>query len=243
MDYSSDTEKLSNGWNIVGKDENNEAQITGETNIVNEGFREGEPKEFIDGEQSEANKFFGYGNEGVYDEWEERLKLPERTALADYTGKAHGPNKVNGNYNEINEPLRDQVPLNRDIENRVEKIKNAMNKYELGDDLIVYRGCDSKMFGGLKDAEDIKKCFLGRVVRDRGFVSTSAVKGKQFTKMRIQLKIKIPRGKGRGAFISPLSHFPKEHEFLLKNNSSFRVTDVYSDPRNNYTWVEMDLLT
>ena len=243
VDYSSDTEKLSNGWNIVGKDENNEAQITGETNIVNEGFREGEPKEFIDGEQSEANKFFGYGNEGVYDEWEERLKLPERTALADYTGKAHGPNKVNGNYYEINEPLRDQVPLNRNIENRVEKIKNAMNKYELGDDLIVYRGCDNKMFGGLKDAEDIKKCFLGRVVRDRGFVSTSAVKGKQFTKMRIQLKIKIPRGKGRGAFISPLSHFPKEHEFLLKNNSSFRVTDVYSDPRNNYTWVEMDLLT
>ena len=243
VDYSSDTEKLSNGWNIVGKDENNEAQVTGETNIVNEGFRDGEPKEFIDGEQSEANKFFGYGNDGAYDEWEERLKLPERTALADYTGTAHGANKVTGNYNEINEPLRDQVPLDRDIQNRVEKINNAMNKYELGDDMIVYRGCDSKLFGGLDDADDIKKYYFGRVVRDRGFVSTSAVKGKQFTKKKIQLKIRIPRGKGRGAFISPLSHFPKEHEFLIKNSSSFRITDVYNEPRNNNTWVEMDLIT
>ena len=243
VDYNSNTEKLSNDWNIVGKDENNEAQITGETNIRNEGFREGEPKEFIDGQQDEANKFFGYGNDGVFDNWEARLKLPEMHTLTDYTGKAHGPNKVPGNYKDVNEPLREQLPLDRDIQDRVEKINNAMNKYELGDDMIVYRGCDSKLFGGLDDAEDIKKVYLGRVVRDRGFVSTSAVKGKQFTQMKIQLKIKIPRGKGRGAFISPFSHFPQEHEFLLKNNSTFRVTDAYSNPSTNHTWVEMDMLT
>ena len=210
---------------------------------VNEGFREGEPKEFIDGEQHAANKFFGYGNDGAYDKWADHLKEPERTALADYTGNSKGDNKADVNYRKINESLRDQLPLEEDIQNRMENINNAMNKYELGDDLIVYRGCDEKLFGGLVDADEIRKNYLGRVVRDRGFVSTSAVKGKQFKQKKIQLKIRIPHGKGRGVFISPISHFPKEHEFLLKNSSAFRVTDVHSDNFNHNTWVEMDLIT
>ncbi len=238
VDYSDTNKKISQGWSIVGK-EGNEAKVTGETNIINEGFRQGEPQEFINGEQDAANNFFGYGNDGTYDDWEERLKLPERTSLADYTGNS----RVRGNFRELNEPMRNEQPMEKDLQDRVKHINNAMNKYELGDDLIVYRGCSGDLFGGLYDADEIRKNYLGRVVRDRGFVSTSAVKGKQFTKKSIQLKIRIPHGRGRGAFISPLSHYPKEHEFLLKNNSSFRVTNVYSEPAKHYTWVEMDLIT
>ena len=242
VDYSDSNKKISQGWNIVGE-EGGEAKVTGETNIINEGFREGEPREFVNGEQAAANNFFGYGNNGAYDEWEKGLKPAERSTLEDYTGNSKGKNIAKGNYREINEPLREQLPMEEDLQNRVENINNAMNKYELGDDLIVYRGCDGKLFGGLEDADDIRKNYLGRVVRDRGFVSTSAVKGKQFIQKNIQLKIRVPHGRGRGAFISPFSHFPTEHEFLIKNNSSFRVTDVYSQQGSNYTWVEMDLLT
>ena len=238
VDYSDTNKNISQGWSLVGK-EGGEAKVTGETNIINEGFRPGESKEFINGEQSAANDFFGYGNDGTYDDWEARLKAPERFSLADYTGNS----RVRGNFREINTPLRDQLPMEKDLQNRVKQINNAMNKYELGDDLFVYRGCSGDLFGGLYEADEIRKNYLGRVVRDRGFVSTSAIKGKQFIKKNIQLKIRVPHGKGRGAFISPLSHYPQEHEFLLKNNSSFRVTNVYSDPAQHHTWVEMDLIT
>ena len=132
VDYSDSNKKISQGWSIVGK-EGDEAKVTGETNIINEGFRPGEPQEFVNGAQAAANNFFGYGNDGTYDEWEERLKMPERTSLADYTGNS----RVRGNFRELNEPLRNQLPMDKDLEDRVNLINNAMNKYEPGDDLIV----------------------------------------------------------------------------------------------------------
>ena len=233
-DYS-DNENIRKGWNLVEKD-GDDAKVTGEATIQKEGLGPGDSKSFADGEQTAASNFFGAGNGGTFDNWRANLKPDELTALKDYTG-----NLNKGSFGEFNEPLRKQKPLSEDLQNRLKSINNAMNNYDLPEDLTVYRGVTSEMFGGLYDAEKIKKYYMGRTIRDRGFVSTSAVKGKQFKK-GIQLKIRVPRGKGRGAFLSPFSRYQHEHEFLLKNSSSFKITNVYHDDSDDKTWVEMDLI-
>ena len=233
VDYS-DNEDIRKGWNLVEKD-GDSAKVTGEAMMQKEGLGPGAPKTFADGDETEASNFFGAGNNGTFDKWKADLKPDELTALTDYTG-----NFNKGSFGEFNVPLRKKKPLAKDLQNRLKSINNAMNKYELPEDLEVYRGVTADMFGGLLDAEKIKKYYMGRTMRDRGFVSTSSIQGKQFKK-GIQLKIKVPKGKGRGALLSPFSKYPKEHEFLMKNSSAFHVTNVYHNDSDDKTWVELEL--
>lgn len=240
VNYSSDREKLSKGWNLVGKNELDDVDVAGETTIRQDGLGPGEPASFsaARNEDKKASDFLGVNNQGAYDKWKADLKPEEEQALKDYTG-----NIDEGGFRDYNVPLRKQEPLPPLIQNRLGMINDAMNRFDLPGDLTLYRGSSPDLFGQLTDADKIRKYYVGRVVRDRGFVSTSAVQGKQFTNKMIQLKIRVPKGKGRGALISPFSRYPNENEFLLKNSSAFLVTDAYHSDIDDKIWVEMDLLT
>lgn len=42
----------------------------------------------------------------------------------------------------------------------------------------------------------------------------------------IDLVVKVPKGRGRGAYIRHLSKYPRENEFLLNNHSVFSVDNI-----------------
>ena len=97
---------------------------------------------------------------------------------------------------------------------------------KLSEPMIVHRGSGPELLGGLTDPQEIMKQFGGKTVRDKGFTSTSTVIGSDF-KGAIHYKITVPAGKGRGGFLEPMSHFPRENEFLIKRNAGFVVRKAY----------------
>lgn len=57
----------------------------------------------------------------------------------------------------------------------------------------------------------------------------------------IMLKLKIPKGKGRGVYIENLSAINGEKEFLLKRGSKFKITKisrVLDKPCIEMEWIE-----
>lgn len=200
-------------------------------------------------DETEAADFLGMDKKGANSRWLSSLTKEERSALEHYT-----LDKGEGNYNEVNTPLRTGVNQTRDKDSwrslsteETEKLDrqrtdmdSAIEKYELKEPMIVHRGSSADMLGGLTDPDKIMQRFGGRVVRDRGYVSTSVLEKEGFEDDNhyIHYKISVPAGKGHGAFISPLSHFHHEQEFLLKRNTSFVVMNAYLD-KNGKTVVEL----
>ena len=109
---------------------------------------------------------------------------------------------------------------------------DAIDKYELDDDIIVYRAMD---IGNDKWLENtVLDCAkTGKLFTDNAFVSSSTLKTvdkalvEHFsTKLSkfIMLKIRIPKGKGRGAYIAPFSldKYIKQCEFLIGRGSQLK---------------------
>ena len=212
-----------------------------------------------------ANKFFGTDSKrGAFNKWRGDLTPDEYTAVRGYTGLDW---RQMGAYYSINLALRmmkDGEDVDTGLNNihtmgdtdrnllrkRIHSLDSAMAKAELQKPIVVHRGSDGSIFGhrgsdgsmidGLTDPAEIMKRFGGRVVRDKGFTSTSAVKGGQFAR-DIHFIITVPPGKGRGAFIAPISQKENENEFLLNRGSSFLVKKAYRDENAHQTVVEMEV--
>lgn len=172
---------------------------------------------------AEANTLF----RASYKAWKSKTTEEERDTIRDYTGS---------DYTYINRALRNNSVLASMMSDEAKaerfeqasKISSGISKYDLNDNIIVYRGVsldalginavfDSKISEGMKD-------LVGTVYKDKGFMSTSAVKSSSFTSKEAVMSIKVPKGKGRGAWVSPISLYPYENEFLLQRSSSLKIT-------------------
>ena len=203
----------------------------------------------------QAYKFFGVNNGGTYDKWERGLSGNQRKAIHGYSNMGY-----TGDFQTINGALRDipdesygslreglaAVPdlqnkgkTRKILGNRIDLIDSALAGFDLRKPLTVYRGSTAKLLGDETDPKRIMDRYGGRTVRDKGFTSTSAVKGSQFGNSEIQYIITVPPGKGRGAFIAPIAQIHTENEFLLKRNTSFVVKKAYRE--QNQTFVEMEV--
>jgi hypothetical protein len=119
----------------------------------------------------------------------------------------------------FNKILRESLPINQSLYNGLNKIIDTINKTSLPNNYYVYRF--------VWDDHYISKLKIGSKFIDRGFVSTTRdpfyTPGIKKDFGLILIRIKIPKNIGSSLLIENLSMFPKEEEFLIKPNSTFKL--------------------
>ena len=210
------------------------------------------PQEFI-GQKGvkQAERFFGSSKGGNVNQWRKDLSDGERTALEHYTRDWN----AGGSYYMVNLALRmipDGTDLDKGLDDidsmsskdreslrgQIKAMDSAISKSELQKPIVLHRGSDASLLGGETDPDEIMEKYGGRIVKDRGFTSTSAVRGSHFVR-QMHYVITVPPGKGRGAFIKSMSLRKKENEFLLKRDSRFLIKNAYES--GGQTYVEMEV--
>ena len=155
-----------------------------------------------------------------------QLSNEEKEIIADYSGDR---------YSDINEYLRNGDTSDENYSKRgIQTLDNVIDKFELKDPITVYRAISPAI------AEKIKNTYT-----DKAFQSTTVdpnmLKNDTNRNNKSLLILNIPKGKGRGAYINEHSLYQdKEHEFLLKRNSTFKVRK--RETKNGKTIITMDLI-
>lgn len=163
-----------------------------------------------------------------YGDWRKQINSSEKTEIEEYTGSAYV--SINGVLRETSNPpshVKDAYLA------RADNISSALSKFELNDNIVVFRGVNLDAFG-LSGGDDMfstatekgMKALIGTTFVDKGFMSTSAVKSAAFNSKDARISINVPKGKGRGAWVKPLSTYSYENEFLLQKGSGLKITKV-----------------
>lgn len=153
---------------------------------------------------------------GVDDvEWIKLLDQNEIDAVKDYSSIG---------YSEVNRYLRGQKERTTEALHLINGLDGAINKFNLKDDIIVYRnvGRDALPPHGY-DIMELK----GMEYSDKAYMSTSVLKDGAFSTHDIMFEIVVPKGKGNGAYINEISSFKDiEYEFLIKRGAKFIIKEV-----------------
>ena len=161
----------------------------------------------------------------ISDLWVKKLTEDEIDGIRGYTDYR--------SYN-INDDLRKGLYDKSKWKDQIQKIDSAISKFDLPDDIMVYRGTNIMEFGKqLNDFEDMKS-LEGRTIALPAFTSTSTkidIADKEFDgEIIVQLKVK--KGIGKGAYVDYLTYMnpdneeDRESEFLLKRNSQLKIKKV-----------------
>ncbi len=217
----------------------------------NIGFTEKNCLSFKSGE--DANEFFYYDSEGrgilnkkksKYSRWLDNLSTDEREAISWYAADGYG---------DINDYWRKRNGweyISSNVVKASEKIDSAISKFELKENIKVYRGV-GQIFedsiiekGKWSDIHEI----VGKTYHDSGYGSTTVLSGNSVAKSKpVLFEIDIPAGKGRGAYINKLAGQNEdiEYEFLIARNSDFKITDVVinKEPIPSQTIIKMRMIT
>lgn len=110
-----------------------------------------------------------------------------------------------------------------------EHLDKAISKFELNDPITVRRGMWSSPFN--VPPEDM----IGKIYTSDSYWSTSIKTGtaEKFGS-NYNFYVKVPKGKGLGAYIEPFSLNAEEHEFLIKRDAKYAVLDATKDNRGRY---------
>lgn len=178
-------------------------------------------KVFSSGE--EVNRYFG-GEGGLLErkksveqQWLKQLSDDEKQAVSYYCSDG---------YYDVNAYFR-QVAGSEYIDADAMKafaadLDSAISKFELKDNITVYRGIDSDALKEL-DLDNL----IGSIYEDKGYMSTSPIHADIVDRKDALLEIQIPSGQGRGAYVNSLSGFKDdEYEFLVKRGTRCEVTSV-----------------
>ena len=119
----------------------------------------------------------------------------------------------------FSEKLKPKVNFNG-IKNLIMNMESAISKFELRENIAVFRWANPSMLNFFETVRD-----SGGFFQDDGFVSTTAVVPKPIDNL-VEVQIFVPAGMGRGAYIAPMSDFPDECEFVLQRGTIFKVLDI-----------------
>lgn len=182
--------------------------------------------------REEYDKLRDEYNNCAYKVWNDSLSTEESRAIRDYCGD---------NYSGINGLCRKQMTEKMvkqwdavsaiPIKEEIKLVENAINRFELKENIKVYRTCEADVLDELKNK--------GGVFKDKGFTSTS-IFNKQVASGTVDIEINVPAGFGRGAWVQPLSGSPDENEFLLQRGGIYKVEEIIEE--NNRTKVKMTML-
>lgn len=140
--------------------------------------------------------------------------------------KALGKYFVSG-YDEINRFLSGEPKQNTKLEEKIKNMDSAIAKYNLEDDIIVYRGTDRKYY------EDLNE---GDIIQEKVYYSTSLSQevAEQFVIDRknpsegILVEIKVPKG-SNVLYIGNNAAFESEQEMLIGRNTKYKVLEIGRD--------------
>ena len=166
-------------------------------------------------------------------EWISRLTEDESEVVRRYTGSL---------YDHLNPPLYtygDEIEspqrfLATDVKN-YEALDKAIAKAENKTEIMAIRGMNGSPF---KDLEEITPEDVGKSYTVPNYFSTSTG-GSQFRGKDHVLHILVPKGKGLGAYVAPISEYPNEREFLLKRNGRYLIEKVETLEGDTHVWLRM----
>ena len=188
-------------------------------------------EEHIDDEQKRIEDAIANAQDYSYDwheendfSWEKWGDLPfeERRGIMDYTGSY---------YEEMNEAMREKnISLHGErIEKRIRDADRGMEKFELPEDMKLYRGMGS--MNSLARALEISRDELEAAFKDgsivgmrfaeNGFASTAANWEKAWHKP-VMLDIVAPKGT-KGMYVDLISRHSGEKEIMLQNGTFFEI--------------------
>lgn len=153
-----------------------------------------------------------------------------------------------GNMNVVyNQFLRGVIEFDKEQIEKYSKeiaiITKEICKFELQEDIIVYRYTNKKLFKYLFKELQIK---VGSTFIEKGFMSTTLMPGlmREFSKNHkcdCVLKLYLPKG-SKGAYISFGENKLNEFEFLLPPNSTFKLLAKHFNIKNRTIMYECLLI-
>lgn len=167
--------------------------------------------------------------------WSDGLDAEEQMSIADYSSDTYLA--INGYCRgEMTEKMvrKWDISSKLPVEQEIEYIEKAIGKFELQDNIKVYRTCERDVLQAIGN--------VGDSFKDNGFVSTT-IFDKSVASGTVDIVIDVPKGNGRGAWIQPLSGSPDEYEFLLQRGSVFevsKITETNGRTKIEMTWVGAD---
>lgn len=187
-------------------------------------------------ELAEVNKVLGCmppDSKTAFGQWFPKLTQEEHSAIRLYTGTMY--THINNFLRKTMEEWKFAAGALKLVKQIIPDIQSGLDKFVLSQPITVYRKMANK---------DIKIFQNHEVVKDLGFISTTPIKGsynpRKYWNGCIDIKIKVPAGKGVGAWVAPISGAKRENEFLLNRNTDFKVLSVQ---KNELGWdVELEVL-
>lgn len=188
----------------------------------------------------EVDEFFFYDDDkrgllakrnSLHGKWEKSLSPHQRYVINDYTADG---------YSNINSYLRGYDNGNKYsvdyVKSHIKALDGAIANYEIREPFITYRSIDSAAFVlYLNDFSRLE----GTEYTDKAFMSTSPDLNSPALNKDVLMTIKVPKGKGIGAYINEYNGLG-ETEFLLARDSKFKITKAYFDGRDYQ--IEMELI-
>ena len=181
---------------------------------------------------SDANKFWGVGVNGSdWQNWKDNLNGREKGGITRYTGSWYGS---------MNNHLRLGDSASADVLKAIDGTRSAIAKANLNQDIVVYRGCSSKIFGGNKSIAELKAMANNNeVLHDKGFGSSAITMDKAWGSKGYVMEIHVPAGQGRGQWVAPMSSHTHEDEYLIHDNAHYIVTGARMENGKKVVTVEL----
>lgn len=164
------------------------------------------------------------------DKWNATKSQAQHNALNKYTGSFYETSnpilRASDNKGKSVSEIMDNIVKNESSSfvQWVKDMDKGLSSYVNSVPFIGYRGAGYSLLGGVKSYDQIK-AMIGKTVHDTGHMSISTVKGHEFDK-EVLYEVKVPAGKGIGAYIGKLSNFKSEAEFLFNRGTIFKITNV-----------------
>lgn len=164
------------------------------------------------------------------DKWNNRKSQAEHDALNKYTGSFYQTSnpilRASENKGKSVSEVFDEVSKNNSSSfvKWVKDMDKGLSSYENTKAFIGYRGAGYSLLGGVKTYTELK-AMVGKTVHDTGHMSISTVSGHEFDG-KVLYEVKVPKGKGIGAYVGQLSKHKSEAEFLLNRGTIFKITRV-----------------
>ncbi|GGO63182.1 phage minor capsid protein [Nonomuraea cavernae] len=158
----------------------------------------------------------------------------ELQAIRKYTGFSYSP---------MNRALRGPAgtgsPETRQL---IDDLDKAMTRQSVPEPVIVHRGVKSdftKANGVDLGSQEEMEGLVGRVLRDKAYMSTSVGRNAAFSDNPIALAVRVPAGHN-ALNVDGLTVNPGERELILRRNTTYIVHAVYKV--NNKWFVEVEVV-
>jgi len=141
-----------------------------------------------------------------------------------YSG--HG-NRIFNKHLRYNTELNPKIETENFIYSNITKMIDKLQKYQIPDNIIVYRYISKGLLEEICPSYPPKK---GMIIQDKGFMSTTLLKESvnnyRHTQhsLNVLLEISIPAGT-KGIYIGHLTNTLSEYEIILAPNTKLRIDD------------------